>query len=278
MITGGASGIGRSLARALAREHQEDHRPGIVIADMDLGAAADTVAELESLGAQALAVGCDISLENDVEDLARATIEHFGGVNLLCNIAGVQTLRKLHETSALDVEWLFSVNVFGLCHMVRHFVPHLQAAAKNQQLAYIINASSGFGLAVPPMGQHSPSVYTGTKHAVVGLSDALRKDLAGDGIGVSVVCPGVVNTNTWNSMSFRQERFGGPIQGTQESKSRVEAYGQDADEVAKMILEGVRRSEFFILPLNESGRESMRREISQRHEELATALDSPAAR
>jgi short-subunit dehydrogenase len=126
------------------------------------------------------------------------------------------------------------------------------------------------------MGPVSPSAYVGTKHAVVGLSDAMRKELASDGIGVSVVCPGVVNTDAWNSKSFRQERFGGPQQGTEESKERLKAWGQDPKETAKLVLAGLCRRDFFILPLDDAGRISMLTEVEERYAALRSALDSSA--
>ncbi len=273
VITGGASGIGRSLAFAFAREGAAaDAHVRIVIADLEPEPAERVAGELAEQGVQAIAMPCDISLEEDVERLAEETQRQFGGANVLCNIAGVHVLRKLHETAALDVEWIFAVNVFGLCHMARHFVPQLQAAAKRGEIAQMINASSGFGLGVPAMGAAAPSAYTGSKHAIVGLSDAMRKELEPDGVSVSVVCPSLVNTQTWNSTSFRQERFGGPVPGTPESKATVEAWGQDPDETAAMIIECAKRGDFFIMPHNEAAHKTMRAVIDQRHEELAAAL------
>ena len=278
VITGGASGIARSLAIALASAAPNAERGAtrIVIADLRLGPAEVVVQQLRGLGAQAIAIECDITREAAVIDLAKQTEESFGKVNLLFNVAGVNLINKLHETSSNDVEWLFSVNVFGMCHMVRHFVPLLKVAAAVPETAHIVNVSSGFGLAVPSMGPVSPSAYVGTKHAVVGLSDAMRKELAPDGIGVSVVCPGVVNTDAWNSKSFRQERFGGPQQGTEESKERLKAWGQDPKETAKLVLAGLCRRDFFILPLDDAGRISMLTEVEERYAALRSALDSSA--
>jgi NAD(P)-dependent dehydrogenase (short-subunit alcohol dehydrogenase family) len=278
VITGGASGIARSLAIALAGAAPSAERGAtrIVIADLRLGPAEAVVQQLRGLGAQAIAIECDITREAAVIDLAKQTEESFGKVNLLFNVAGVNLINKLHETSSNDVEWLFSVNVFGMCHMVRHFVPLLKVAAAVPETAHIVNVSSGFGLAVPSMGPVSPSAYVGTKHAVVGLSDAMRKELAPDGIGVSVVCPGVVNTDAWNSKSFRQERFGGPQQGTEESKERLKAWGQDPKETADLVLAGLRRRDFFILPLDDAGRISMLTEVEERYAALRSALDSSA--
>ncbi len=278
VITGGASGIARSLAIALASAAPSAERGAtrIVIADLRLGPAEAVVQQLRGLGAQAIAIECDITREAAVIDLAKQTEESFGKVNLLFNVAGVNLINKLHETSSNDVEWLFSVNVFGMCHMVRHFVPLLKVAAAVSETAHIVNVSSGFGLAVPSMGPVSPSAYVGTKHAVVGLSDSMRKELAPDGIGVSVVCPGVVNTDAWNSKSFRQERFGGPQQGTEESKERLKAWGQDPKETAKLVLAGLCRRDFFILPLDDAGRISMLTEVEERYAALRRALDSSA--
>ncbi len=278
VITGGASGIARSLAIALASAAPNTERGAtrIVIADLRLGPAEAVVQQLRGLGAQAIAIECDITREAAVIDLAKQTEDSFGKVNLLFNVAGVNLINKLHETSSNDVEWLFSVNVFGMCHMVRHFVPLLKLAAAVSETAHIVNVSSGFGLAVPSMGPVSPSAYAGTKHAVVGLSDSMRKELAPDGIGVSVVCPGVVNTDAWNSKSFRQERFGGPQQGTEESKERLKAWGQDPKETADLVLAGLRRRDFFILPLDDAGRISMLTEVEERYAALRSALDSSA--
>jgi NAD(P)-dependent dehydrogenase (short-subunit alcohol dehydrogenase family) len=278
VITGGASGIARSLAMALASAAPNAERGAtrIVIADLRLGPAEVVVQQLRGLGAQAIAIECDITREAAVIDLAKQTEDSFGKVNLLFNVAGVNLINKLHETSSNDVEWLFSVNVFGMCHMVRHFVPLLKVAAAVSETAHIVNVSSGFGLAVPSMGPVSPSAYAGTKHAVVGLSDSMRKELAPDGIGVSVVCPGVVNTDAWNSKSFRQERFGGPQQGTEESKERLKAWGQDPKETAKLVLAGLCRRDFFILPLDDAGRISMLTEVEERYAALRSALDSSA--
>jgi len=274
VITGGGSGIGRSLAFALAKASPTKDRriTRIVVADMRSEPAEQVVRELLDLGVQAKAVACDISDEAEVRSLAHETEAAFGQVDLLFNVAGVTLLGKLHETSAKDIEWLFSVNVFGVCHMVRFFMPLLKRAA-TAGAAHIVNVSSGFGLAMPSMGPVQPSAYAGTKHALVGLSDAMRKELEADRIGVSVVCPGVVNTNAWNSMSFRQERFGGPREGSVASKERIEKWGQNPDETAQLILSGISRGDFFILPLSGEGQKSMRAEIEARYTELRGVLD-----
>lgn len=267
VVTGGASGIGRSLAHAFSRQGAR-----LVIADMEQGPSDIVVSEIEEQGGEAIAFCCDLSDRQQVERLADSVVETYGSVNVLCNIAGVQVLSKLHETKWSDIEWIFSVNVFGLCHTLQFFMPHLLAAAERGERAHVINTASGFGLAVPPFGPVPPSAYTGSKHAVVGLSDAMRVDLKDTGVGVSVVCPGVVNTKTWTSTSFRPERFGGPAPGSPQSKAIIEAVGQDPDETAAMILDGLNRGDFYILPYTEESAASMKQAITARYEELMAAL------
>ncbi len=276
MVTGAASGIARSLAIELASASplSERNTLSIVIVDQRRQPAEEVANVIRDLGAQAIAMECDISSEAKVIGLANHIEEVFGKINLLFNVAGVNLITRLHETSASDVEWLFSVNVFGMCHMVRHFVPLLKVAATESEIAHIVNVSSGFGVAVPKIGPVTPSAYAGTKHAIVGLSDAMRKDLAPDGINVSVVCPGVVNTNAWNSTSFRQKRFGGPRPGTSISKDRMSAWGQDPNMTAKLILAGLRRSDFYIFPLDDAGAKSMNAHIEERYTEIRSALKS----
>jgi NAD(P)-dependent dehydrogenase (short-subunit alcohol dehydrogenase family) len=275
IITGAATGIGRSLALEIVAQTPVDQRAGLhlVIADMRPDPALEVAEQIKAQGAEATAVECDITDETQVIAMATDVREKFGKLNLLCNVAGVNVIAKLHETSAQDVEWLFSVNVFGMCHTVRHFVPLLQIAAADGEVAQVINVASGFGVAVPSMGPVQPSAYTGTKHAVVGLSDAMRKELKPEGIAVSVVCPGLVSTETWNSTSFRQPRFGGPEEGSQESKKRVQEWGQDPQKTAQLILAAVQRGEFYVLPLDSGGHSQMHSEIAARYAELLAALD-----
>jgi short-subunit dehydrogenase len=105
------------------------------------------------------------------------------------------------------------------------------------------------------------------------MSDAMRKELEPDGIGVSVVCPGPVDTNAWNSMSFRQERFGGPKERAIESKKDIGAWGLTPEETATFVLSGLRSGDFFILPLSDSGHIQMRASLEERYAELRGALE-----
>jgi NAD(P)-dependent dehydrogenase (short-subunit alcohol dehydrogenase family) len=267
VVTGGASGIGRSLAHAFARAGAK-----LIIADIKQVPVDTVVGDIKARGGEATAVCVDLSLRDDVARLAKITIERYGRINMLCNIAGVQALSKLHETKWADIEWIFSVNVFALCHTVHFFMPHLLAAAARGERAHVVNTASGFGLAVPPLGPTLPTAYTGSKHAVVGLSDAMRVDLKDTGVSVSVVCPGVVNTQTWTSTSFRPVRFGGPAPGSPQSKAVIEAVGQDPDETASMILEGLHCGDFYILPYTEESSASMKQAIAKRYEELMAAI------
>ncbi|MEC9375094.1 MAG: SDR family oxidoreductase [Pseudomonadota bacterium] len=274
LVTGGGSGIGRSLAIEIAKATPSENsgNAAIIIADIRFGAAQETAASLKKLGATAVAFECDISNEEDVARLAKKINSLFGKLNLLFNVAGVTLTNALHDTNANDIEWLFSVNVFGACNTLRHFIPLLKNAAASDQTAHIVNFSSGFGIAVPSMGPVQPSAYAGTKHALVGLSDAMRQELQPDGVGVSVVCSGPVDTNAWNSLSFRQERFGGPIERAIESKKDIGAWGLTAEETANFVLSGLCDGDFFILPLSDSGHIQMRDSLQARYNELNQAL------
>lgn len=184
VVTGAASGIGRALAERCVQEGMR-----VVLADIEEGALRRTEAELRSLGAEVLAVRIDVSKAGDVEMLAQRTLEHFGKVHLLFNNAGVLTslFANVWESSVADWQWMLGVNLWGAIHGVRVFVPLMLAQGEE---GHIVNTASVAGL-IPGF-----SVYGVTKHAVVALSEALESQLGErtKQIGVSVLCPGFVNT------------------------------------------------------------------------------------
>ena len=144
------------------------------------------------------------------------------------------------ETSANDVQWIFSVNVFGVLNGCSAFVPRFRAAGGP---AHILNTGSEHSLGVPFPGM---GIYTASKHAVLGLSDVLRRELAGFDIGVSVLCPAVVRTEIWNAGRTRGERFGGPVHAPEVFRQFMES-GMDPDDVGRIAVAGVERNDFLIL-------------------------------
>ncbi len=235
VVTGAASGIGRGIARAFAAKGCH-----VAVADVDVAGAEEIARELEGRGVRSLAVQCDVTEPAAVEALAERAWAAFGRVDVLCNNAGVGLTSLVAETSANDVQWIFSVNVFGMLHGCAAFVPRFRAAGG---AAHILNTGSEHSLGVPFPGI---GIYTASKHAVLGLSDVLRRELAGFDIGVSVLCPAVVRTEIWDAGRARSARFGGPVRSPEVFRQFMES-GMDPDEVGRIAVAGIERNDFLIL-------------------------------
>lgn len=241
VITGGASGIGFSLAQqALARGMR------VVIADIEATALAQASAQLKG---PLLSVCTDVSSSESVTGLARKTFAHFGGVHLLFNNAGVATGGPLWNASVADWEWVLGVNLWGVIHGIRAFVPHLIA----QDEGHIVNTASVAGLMSVP----DTSTYTVSKHAVVALSEVLHGDLrnAGSNVGVSVLCPSFVNTRIHASERNRQDEFAvaksaQPLAGQEVAREMTAEFFSTAmapDQVAEQVFEAISERRFYIL-------------------------------
>ena len=184
VITGGGSGIGASLARACAEEGMR-----VVVADVNGDRAEAIASELPHDTAAYKPV--DVSDAAQVQELADFAFDTFGAVHLLCNNAGVSPVGRVWDYSDEDFRWLVGVNLFGVANGLRSFVPRMI----EQGEGHIVNTGSGASfVSTPRLGP-----YCATKHAIVGLSEALRYELEGTGIGVSVLVPAGVNTNITES-------------------------------------------------------------------------------
>jgi NAD(P)-dependent dehydrogenase (short-subunit alcohol dehydrogenase family) len=240
VVTGAASGIGRALADAFVRA-----RMRVVLADVEPDALAAAQRELEQGGAEVLAVPTDVSRADDVDALARRTLERFGGVHVVCNNAGVALAAPIWEQTLDDWRWLLGVNLWGVVHGVRTFVP-LMLEAKTP--GHIVNTASVAGLtSAPGLG-----AYNVSKHAVVTLSETLAKDLevAGAPIKVSVLCPGFVNTRILDSGRNRPAAFGPERERPTEMETVVRnlvAAGMPPAEVARHVLRAVEEERFYVL-------------------------------
>jgi NAD(P)-dependent dehydrogenase (short-subunit alcohol dehydrogenase family) len=185
VITGGGSGIGASLARACAAEGMR-----VVVADVNGDRAEAIASELPHDTAAYKPV--DVADAAQVQELADFAFDTFGAAHLLCNNAGISPVGRIWDFT--DDEWqtLLGVNVRGVANGIRSFVPRMI----EQGEGHIVNTGSGASfVATPRLGP-----YCATKHAVVGLSEALRYELDGTGIGVSVLVPAGVNTNIGDGM------------------------------------------------------------------------------
>jgi len=241
VVTGAAGGIGRALAAALAARGVR-----VALADLSLERATATAREI---GGAARAYACDVSSREQVEALAREVQRDFGQVHMVFANAGVALGGRLLDTAASDFQWLMDVNVGGAFATAQVFVPLLQQAAAAGSPARLVFTGSENSLGVPP-GSPS-SAYTASKHAVLGLADALRRDLEGSGVAVSITCPGLVATRIWDSRANRQDRYGGradtPPEFAERAAKAMADHGQDPALTAELTLEGIARGDFMII-------------------------------
>lgn len=189
VITGGASGIGRAMALAFA-----DRGIDVVVADLSAERLAATVAAIEDRGVAAEAVTTDVRIAEHVDALAARALTRFGRIDIVCNNAGVVTSgNTMWETPQDEWNWVLAVNLMGVIHGLRAFVPHLVA----QNRGHVVNTASIAGL----VAQAGTGPYLASKHGVVALSEGLALELAAAGVdvGVTVVCPGVVDTDILSS-------------------------------------------------------------------------------
>ncbi len=201
VITGAASGIGLGIARRAAKEGMK-----LVVADIEKDALNQTEEELKSSGTDVISVLIDVSKAENIEKLAQKTIDVFGEVHLLCNNAGVAAPGILWECVLSDWNWVIGVNLWGVIHGIRTFIPIM---LQQDNECHIVNTSSMAGLM---SGDAANGIYSITKQGVVALSESLRTGFVqmGAKIGVSVLCPGVVNTRITSSERNRPAEFCGP--------------------------------------------------------------------
>ena len=189
VITGGASGIGLALGKALAAEGMQ-----VVLADIEQGALDAAVDALRSTGASVSGYHCDVADGASVEALAASVYAQHGATHLLCNNAGVFTGGLCWEGSEADYRWVLGVNLWGVVNGIRAFVPRMIAGGTE---GHVLNVASMAGFTAMPFA----GIYHTSKHAVVGLSESLFHDLSlqAPQIGVSLVCPEMIRTGIGQS-------------------------------------------------------------------------------
>src|SRR5271163_1208805 len=195
-VTGGASGIGFALGRAFAEAGMQ-----VMLADIETNALAVAVESLRRLGLGVRGVGCDVTDPSSVERAAEASYEAFGNVHVVCNNAGVAGGGGIDDISLDTWRWVLDVNLMGVLHGVRTFLPHIRAHGEG---GHIVNTASMAGL----NGGLGLSPYSASKFAVVNMTEGLAKQVAPLGIGVTVICPGFVRTRIPESARNRPERYG----------------------------------------------------------------------
>jgi NAD(P)-dependent dehydrogenase (short-subunit alcohol dehydrogenase family) len=244
VITGAASGIGRSLADRCVREGMK-----IVLADIDEANLAKAEMELKAVGAAVLAVKTDVSKRADVEELARCAFNEFGQVHLLFNNAGVAAGGSPWEATWNDWEWVIGVNLWGVINGVKIFTPLM--LAQNTECR-IVNTASMAGLVV---GSGS-STYAVTKHGVVALSENLHFSLQqrNASVKVSVICPGVTRTDIVNAERHRPvELQNEAVSITPERQAALAAFkavldaGMPPAQLAEIVFDAIQKDQFYIV-------------------------------
>jgi NAD(P)-dependent dehydrogenase (short-subunit alcohol dehydrogenase family) len=247
VVTGAASGIGFGMASRFAQAGMR-----VVLADVEQPVLDAAVERLTQAGFEVLGVPTDVSKVESVEALAQRTLERFGGVHVLCNNAGVGGgFRRIWEASLNDWTWSLGVNLWGVIHGIRAFVPLLVAQGEG----HVVNTASLAGLVSTAfMGP-----YNATKHAVVTISETLAKDLraVGSPVGVSVLCPGFVRTSIDRSDRNRPVWAPAPEEAPgyellQQAIQQLVAGGIDPAGVADQVIDAVRNDTFYILTHEES--------------------------
>ena len=237
VVTGGASGIGWAMAEAFAAEGMR-----IVLADIEEEGLADAARRLTDAGTEVEAIRTDVTRPEQIESLANRAESRFGTVDVVCNNAGVAPIAPVLETRLEDWRWVFEVNLFGVVHGVSVFGPRFVARGSG----HIVNTASAGGLVtVPGFG-----AYCATKHAVVALSETLAQELEGTGVGVSVLCPGLVATRIFESERNRPDD-GGPVDYGElgaNAKASIAQVGAPPAEIAKHVVGAIREERLHILP------------------------------
>lgn len=229
VITGAASGIGRALAIRLAREPIA----GIAISDVNEKDLAETEKLINNPNLKVTAHLVDVADESEMRRFAEEVVENHGRVTHIINNAGVALGGTLKDVSLDDIRWLMNINFWGVIHGTKIFLPHLE----REKSAHIVNFSSIFGIIAPP----GNAAYSASKFAVRGFTEALRHELEGTNIAVSVVHPGGVKTNIANNAKIGE----GVALSTQELRERKEKMNRNLsrttpEQAAEIIVKGIK--------------------------------------
>jgi NAD(P)-dependent dehydrogenase (short-subunit alcohol dehydrogenase family) len=248
VVTGAASGIGLAMARALAAEGMH-----LVLADVEAGALADAAATLTGAGKGAVSARvCDVSSADSVQALADAAFAEHGAVHVVCLNAGVSSSGLTWQQSEADWAWVLGVNLWGVVHGIRAFVPRMADAGQD---GHVVATSSMSGLAPGP----GVGAYGASKAGVIALMESLHMDLVATGsrLRAHVLLPSFTRTRILESQRNRPGASGAgrsAADGTPESgldRSRIQALlarGQDPAEVADCVLAAFRADRFWIVP------------------------------
>ncbi len=228
LVTGAASGIGRESALAFGRRGAS-----LVICDVDEPALKETESQLQALGRDVLARRVDVANPDEMRGFAEDTHARVGPVDILMNNAGVGLGAGFLETPLEDWDWILGINVRGVVHGCHYFVPPMVERGAG---GHVVNVSSMAGY-IPA---EALSAYVTTKYAVLGLSESLRGELRRHGIGVTAICPGIIDTPI-----TRRSKLRGRYAEAGQREEMIEAYGKrnyGPERVAKNVLKAIQRN------------------------------------
>lgn len=243
VITGAASGIGFGIAERCAQEGMR-----VVLAGINLENLNEAEKELKQIGAQTLCVQTDVSKREDIETLAKKTIDNFGAVHLLVNNAGMGAGLSIWESTWSDWEWVMGVNLWGIIYGVKVFVPIM---LEQDEQCHIVNTSSIAGL----LPYHPSAPYQVTKHAVVALTENLQYSLMQkkSKIRASVLCPGYVKTRILGAERNRpKELQNEPVKLSPEQAAILQYLQESIDagispqDVAEILFRAIKEERLYI--------------------------------
>jgi NAD(P)-dependent dehydrogenase (short-subunit alcohol dehydrogenase family) len=264
IVTGAASGIGLGIATALA-----EAGANVVMADIQKDTVEQAAHVLSGTNKRVMPVRIDVTQEQSVLDALAEAERNFGKLHIACNNAGV----PMHGTKLIDVppqdwEFVIGVNIWGIIHGIRHFVP---AILKHGEQGHVVNTASVAGFQNRRGTNQGP--YSMSKFAALSLSEALEHELEGTNVGVSVLCPGPINTNIAHGARNRPDHMGGPRDpGHDEAvlAERLATTGLDPRRVGERVVDAIRTKTFyaFVSAVPDGI-------IKARHRRIEDALNSP---
>ena len=271
-VTGGASGIGLALGRAFAEAGMK-----VMLADIEANALKAAVDSLRNVGPEVRGVICDVADPVSVDLAAKASYDAFGSVHVVCNNAGVGAAPGNIDNISLDNwRWVLDVNLMGVLHGIRTFLPHIRAHGEG---GHIVNTASMAGMLT---GWQGFNPYPASKFAVVAMSEGLATQLKPLGIGVTVLCPGFVRTRILESGRNRPERYGPPQAALDPATpagamaaqaAELVQSGLDPSHVALLVLAAIREDELYVFTHPET-----RAKVEERFAAILAAMDKAAAR
>ena len=266
-VTGGASGIGLAMSRAFAEAGMN-----VMLADIETDALADAVKSLHNVGPGVRGVVCDVADPASVDRAGKETYDSFENVHVVCNNAGVAAGGGIDDISLDSWKWVLDVNLMGVLHGTRTFLPHMRA---HNEGGHFVNTASMAGM----MSGMGFSPYTASKFAVVAMSEGLAPQIKPFGIGMSILCPGFVRTRIGESGRNRPQHYGpanayapdSPAAAMVAMIAELIKAGIEPSDVAARVLNAIREDELYIFTHPEMGVE-----MKQRFEAIEAAMDKAA--